>query len=142
MATLRRIEAGVTLNPKKCEFRKTSIKFLGHVISPEGIQADPDKTAAIIRMPPPTNTSDLRRFLGMTTQMGKFSPQLAETTKPLRDLLNTKQAWIWGPSQEQAFEQVKRELSQPTVLALYDPTAETTLAADASSFGLRAVLLQ
>lgn len=43
-ATLRRIEAaGVTLNPRKCEFLKDSIKFLGHVVASDGIRADPDK---------------------------------------------------------------------------------------------------
>ena len=49
---------------------------------------------------------------------------------------------MWGPSQEKAFTDIKNELSQSTVLTLYDPAVDTTLSADASSFGLRAVLLQ
>ena len=79
------------------------MKFLGHVVGSDGIRADPDKTAAILEIPPPENVSDLRRFLGMANQMGKFSLRLAEVSQPLRELLSTKQLWTWGPSQEQAF---------------------------------------
>ena len=75
----------------------------------------------------------------MVNQLGKFSPNLATLIQPLRELLNT---WIWGPSQEQAFAQVKQELSQPTVLTLYDPERVSKISADASMYGLGAVLLQ
>ncbi len=61
---------------------------------------------------------------------------------PLRACLSTKNTWIWGPDQDRAFAEVKEELTQPSVLALYDPEARTKVAADASSFGLGAVLMQ
>lgn len=87
-AVLSRIKnAGVTLNPEKCEFSKKSLTFLGHVIDENGIRADPEKTQAIKRMSPPTSVSSLRKFLGMANQLGKFTPNLAEVTQPLRELL-------------------------------------------------------
>ena len=55
MATLQQIEtAGVTLNQGKCEFRRTELKYLGHIVSKDGIHADPDKTVALVNMKPPT----------------------------------------------------------------------------------------
>ena len=73
-AVLKRIEAaGVTLNPEKCELAKPQVTFLGHVIDESGIHADPNKTTAIINMCPPTSVSELRRFLGMINQLGKFT---------------------------------------------------------------------
>ena len=75
LAVLQRVEsAGVTLNAQKCEFGNTSVKFLGHVIDQSGIQADPDKTSAIREMKQPTTVPELRRFVGMVNQLGKFTP--------------------------------------------------------------------
>ena len=82
---LKRLEsAHVTLNPSKCEFSKTTIKFLGHIIDCNGVKADPDKTKAITEMEAPRSVSDLRRFLGLVNQLGKFSPNIAELTQVVK----------------------------------------------------------
>lgn len=82
-AVLKRIQAaGVTLN--KCEFAKTKLIFLGHIVDHQGIQADPEKTAVIKEMSRPEYVSG--RFLGMIKQMGKFLCNLAQLTQPLWEL--------------------------------------------------------
>ena len=93
-------------------------------------------------MPACQNLADVRRFLGMANQLGRFSPRLASLTHPLRKLLSTGSAWVWGPPQQQAFQDCKKELSSPTVLAPYNINFDTRISADASSFGLGAVIRQ
>ncbi|KAL5516836.1 hypothetical protein EMCRGX_G002260 [Ephydatia muelleri] len=140
---LTRIQsAGVTLNKDKCVFNTSTLTFLGHFLDKDGISADPGKTSAISQMDRPNNFSELRRFMGMLNQLGKFSSNLASITQPLRQLLSTKCTWTWGPAQEESFKTAKAELTKPTIFSLYDPGAETKLSSDASSYGLGAVLLQ
>ena len=134
---LERIQSiGVTLNSSKCVFSQTELKFLGHLISKDGVKPDPDKTKAIREMEVPQSVSDLRRFLGMINQLGKFSPNISELSQPLRELLSSRKTWLWGPAQDRAFQQLKDELSKPTTLTLYNPAADLKVSADASSFGL------
>ena len=80
-------EFNLTLNAEKCKFLQKSIPFLGHIIDDNRVHPDPDKIKAIQQAPKPSNVGDIRHFLGMANQMTKFTPNLAEVTKPLRDLL-------------------------------------------------------
>lgn len=76
-------------------------------------------------MKEPTNVSELRSFLGMVNQVGKFIPQLAEKDKALRDLLSKKNCWLWGADQAAAFRVLKEALTSPPILAMYDTSRDT-----------------
>ena len=132
-------EAGLILNKEK---NTTNINFLGQQIDSTGVKADPEKIRAVKELPPPTNVSELRRFLGMVNQLSKFLPHVAVETKSLRDLLSTKNQWHWDSLQDQAFAKLKLLLSSSEVLALYDPSLYTVASVDASAYGLGRVLRQ
>ena len=98
-ATLKRIQsARLTLNEGKCQFYQSCVTFLGHMIDENGISPDPKKTAAaaIQKMSQPSSITELRKFMGMVNQMSKFSPNVAQLSKPLRDLLSSKTVWTWS----------------------------------------------
>ncbi len=84
------------------------MKFLGHVVDTSGIRSDPDKINAIKEMPERPTPTEVRRFLGMVNQLGKFFPRLAEKTEPLRALITSKLERMWGDGQQSAFETIKK----------------------------------
>ena len=126
----------------KCKFSVTKVKVLGHVVSAEGISADPQKIEAIRNLPTPKNVAEVRSFLGMVNHVSKFAKHLASKTKPLRELLKKKNKWHWGQPQEQAFREIKEMMMSAPILALYDPNKDTKVNADASSYCIGGVVMQ
>ena len=135
-------KANLTLNLKKCEWVKSSMKFLGHIISEEGIRTDPEKIRSITEFPTPRDKKGLRAFLGLTGYYRRFSDRYAECTVPLLELLKKETKWKWGPEYEKALKEVKSLFHQN--MKLYHPQQDRTYVVytDASEYAIGGVLYQ
>ena len=138
-AFLRRCkEVGIQLNKEKLDLRTNAITFLGHRISSKGLEPDPTKVQAITQMDPPTNVRQLRTFIGMVNYMAKFLPKLY--LKPLTNLTKKEVPWNWSTAENDAFENIKSQLTTAPVLVFYNPSKELTLENDVSDYGIGSAL--
>ena len=135
-------KSGLKLNKEKCVFGTTDMTLFGHIFSDQGLKAGPKTIRVITNMLIPTNKSDLQRFLGMVTYLGKFIPDLSSKTTCRRQLLESSAEWQWTEHQDKALKQLKKEISSSPTLKYYDPKLQTMISVDASKYGLGAVLLQ
>ena len=150
-------EAGLKLKPSKCQFMKTSVNYLGHIISKDGIKTDDKKIECLKKWPVPTSVDQVRSFLGFTGYYRRFVKGYSKIVKPLTDLLAGaelktkksgkrkmvhKQKWKWSITEQAAFTDIITKLCEAPVLAYADFTQPFELRTDASGSGLGAVLYQ
>ena len=128
------------MNSSKCQFRCDELTYLGHIISKDGINADANKIIA--EMPMPEVKKAVQCLLGIISYVGKFIPNLAETTKPLRELLKKEIDWHWKKTYEEAANKTKELLISRSCLAFFDPSKAIQIQVDASKSGIGAVLMQ
>ena len=133
---------GLKMRADKCSFAYPSVAYLGHRISGEGILPDLDRHKDIKTKPKPTNLKELQSFLGFANFFRNFIVNFAEKAFPLTKLLRKTQQWIWSQEQETAYQQLLSDLTNPPVLAHYDPELELEIRVDASDEGLGCVLVQ
>lgn len=138
---LQQLQAhGIRMKRKKCVFMQDAVECLGHLIEANGKRPTPEKIAAIKRAPMPTNVQQLRSFLGLLNYYRKFLPNLAAILQPLNDLLQKDKKWSWSAACTEAVNTAKELLTTSNLLTHYDPAKPIKMAADASQYGLGAVI--
>ena len=131
---------GFRLKREKCTLLAKSVEYLGHSITKDGISALPDKVEAIAKAPQPTNVQELRSFLGLLNYYGKFIRNLATILHPLNQLLQTNRKWNWTQECSDAYQLAKDQIVSAQVLTHYNPALPICMAADASAYGIGAVI--
>ena len=99
--------SGMKVSPKKCTYAKASIKYLGHVVSKEGISVDPDKVASIREMREPKTKRDVRSVIGMASYYRKFVPNFSKIAVPLTELTKKSSSFKCNAEYKEAFERLK-----------------------------------
>ena len=132
----------LALNPDKMQFRLPQVSFFGHQWSAKGLSPDPKKIVAVKRMNLPQDVEMMRSFLGLVNYLYRFSPCLAELSKPLRQICRQNMEFELTESVCVAFSRTKEEISKNVTLPYFNPRSATTLQTDASKKGLGAVILQ
>ena len=135
-------EAGLKMKRSKCDFFKSEIHYLGHLISPEGISPLPNKLDSIKYMPAPNSAKEIKQFLGLTGYYRKFVPRFADISRPLTTLTKKDAKFEWTSACQKSFELLKEALCGEPVLKYADTSKPYTLYTDASKYGWAGVLTQ
>ena len=148
-------DAGLKLSPTKCNFLQKDIKYLGHMISAQGISVDPEKVKCVKSWPVPKNVTQVQSFLGFASFYRRFIKDFAKIAKPLHQVAQggthyqtktrTRVRYPplkWDTAQQMAFDQLKEACSTTPVLGFADYQRPFVLHTDASGDGLGAVLSQ
>ena len=129
-------------HPEKSVIGTHELLYLGHIINAEGNQPDPNKIAAVAKIQPPTDTTNLRAFLGLIGYYRRFIPHFAARAAPLHQLLRKDQHYYWNEQCQTAFEDLRQALMEPPVLRRPAPGGQYILQTDWSSTAIAAVLCQ
>jgi hypothetical protein len=127
---------------EKCEFHKSSIEFLGYIVSATGLAMAPDKIQCILDWKAPSTITGIQSFLGFCNFYRKFIQNYSALAKPLTDLTKKSTSFQWTPAANTAFLALKEAITQAPLLRHADPTLPFTLETDASDFAIGAVLSQ
>ena len=126
----------------KCEFGKTSLNYLGHIVGGGELKIDPSKVAVIVKWPKPKSATKVRSFLGAAQYWRKFISIFSSIAAPLHALTGLNKVFQWGGKQQKAFDTLKERISTTPILALPDLQHPFETKTDASEYAMGAVLMQ
>ncbi|MCU5933464.1 hypothetical protein H3U10_19950, partial [Clostridioides difficile] len=126
----------------KCDFWLTEVKFLGHVITAQGVAVDPSNVESVTKWTPPKTVSQIRSFLGLAGYYRRFIENFSRIARPMTQLLKKDEKFKWTAECDKSFEELKRKLVTAPVLILPDQTKDFQVYCDASRHGLGCVLMQ
>jgi len=135
-------KVGLKAKPSKCELFRTEIKFLGHLVSADGINPMPDKLEAIRDWPLPHCLKDVRAFFGLASYYRRFVKGFAMIAEPLTRLTRKMARFEWTELAQLSFEALKKALVEATSLAFPVPQEHCILDTDASDVAVGAMLSQ
>jgi hypothetical protein len=130
------------LNPEKCVFGVKKGKFLGCLVSTKGIEANPNKIEAILRMEPPSTMKGAQRLTGRLASLNRFISRSAERNLPFFEVLKSAEVFQWGSAQQKDFEELKQYLIDLTTLIPPTPGDPLLLYVAASHSAVSAALVQ
>ena len=134
--------AGLKLKPKKCNFFKKRVPFLGHVVSNEGISTDPEKICVVKEWPIPKTITEVRSFLGLASYYRRFIKSFAHIAKPLHKLTSKANKFEWNDECQESFLELKDKLIESPILAYPLEKGRFILDTDACDVSIGAVLSQ
>jgi len=135
-------EANITLKKEKCCFGVQEVKFLGHIISPDGIQVNPDKVQVVQLFEIPSTLKKLKQFLGVINFYHHFFPNIGEVASPLYKICSEKRKFQWRPLQQKSFEVLKSQMCHAITLYFPNFSKPFILLTDASDHGVSGALSQ
>ena len=130
------------LKPEKCFFNRTSIEYLGVIVSQGQVKMDPAKLSGISDWPTPAKLKDVQAFLGFCNFYRRFIHHFSDIAKPLHALARKDTPFHWSHPEEKAFRTLIQAFTSAPVLSLPDRKLPFRLITDASDYALGAILEQ